>query len=422
VTSITDVVSRIREEAGSTTSDPKRQRTRGLLIVVETTLAVVLLVGAGLLTRSFVRLLAVDLGFSANAVQTFSIALPPSHYGQPQLRQDFVETLLSRIASRPDVESAGAISGLPLNNTRFGISTSTIDGVTLPDAEQDRLTLQIRIITPDYFKTLRIPIKQGRAFTAADRMGAQPVVMLNEAAAQRVWPGTNALGHQLEIGTGFGMGRGRASGTVVGVVGDIREYGPASQPPPTLFLAHGQWPVDSMSIVVNSRGEPSALIEPMRALLREMDPDVPMYAVRSMSQIRDITVAQPRLYLVLIGCFAITAMLLAAIGLYGVLAYAVGQRTREIGIRLALGAGRGEVLRMVMSQAGTLVVVGVALGLVFAALASRLLRAQLFEVAPTDTATYVLVAVGLLTVSLLASWIPARRAARIDPMTALRQD
>jgi len=421
-TSITDVVSRIREEAGSTTSDPKRQRTRGLLIVAETTLAVVLLVGAGLLTRSFTRLLAVDLGFSGDAVQTFSIGLPSSHYSQPQLRQEFVETLLSRIATRPDVQSAGAISGLPLTNARFGISTSTIDGVTLPDDEQDRLTLQIRVITPDYFKTMAIPIKQGRGFTPADRIGSQPVLLLNETAVQRIWPGGSALGHQLEIGTSFGMGRGRVSGTVVGVVGDVRDYGPASPPAPTLFLAHGQWPVDSMSVVVKSRGEPSALIEPMRALLREMAPDVPMYAVRSMPQIRDIAVAQPRLYLVLIGCFAITAMLLAAIGLYGVLAYAVGQRTREIGIRLALGAKRGEVLRMVMSQAGRLVVVGVALGLVAAVLASRLLRAQLFEVAPTDTVTYVLVATGLLMVSLLASWIPARRASRIDPMTALRQD
>ena len=421
-TSMTDVISRIREEAGSTTSDSKRGRTRGLLIVAETTLAVVLLVGAGLLTRSFARLLAVDLGFSADAVQTFSIGLPGSHYGQPQLRHEFVETLLSRIATRPDVESAGAISGLPLTNARFGISTSTIDGVTLPDDEQDRLTLQIRIVTPDYFKTLRIPVKQGRGFVSADRIGSQPVALLNETAANRIWPGGNPLGHQLEIGTGFGMGRGRAGGTIVGVVGDVRDYGPASRPAPTLFLAHGQWPVDSMSIVVKARGEPSTLIEPMRALLREMDSDVPMYAVRSMSQIQDIAVAQPRLYLVLIACFAITAMLLAAIGLYGVLAYAVGQRTREIGIRLALGAGRGEVLGMVMSQAGKLVVAGVAIGLVTAMLASRLLRAQLFEVAPTDTVTYVLVAAGLLMVSLLASWIPARRASRIDPMTALRQD
>lgn len=422
VTSISDVVSRIREEGGSTTSDPRRQRTRSILIVAETTLAVVLLVGAGLLTRSFVRLLAVDPGFSASGVQTFALALPDARYSQPLQRQEFIETLVSRIAGQPDVESAGAISGLPLTNVRFGISTSSIDGVTLSDDEQDRLTLQVRLVTPDYFRTMRIPMRQGRGFTPADRMGSQPVAILNEAAVQRIWPRGDALGHAIEIGTRFGMGGARAGGTIVGVVADVRDHGPASPPPPTLFLAHGQWPVGSMSIVARSRGEAAALIEPMRGLLRQQDRDVPMYSVRSMLQIQDIAVAQPRLYLVLIACFAGTAMLLAAIGLYGVLAYAVGQRSREIGIRLALGAKRGEVVRMVMSQAGALAIAGIVIGLGAAVLASRLLRAQLFEIAPTDTLTYVLVAASLMVVSLLASWIPARRAARIDPITALRQD
>lgn len=422
VTSISDVVTRIREEGGSTTSDPKPQRTRSLLIVAETTLAVVLLVGAGLLTRSFARLLSVDLGFTADAIQSFSIGLPDTRYPQPAQRKEFVETLLARIATRPDVASAAAVFGLPLTNFRFGISTSSRDGATLSDDEQDRLTLQVRIVTPDYFKTMQIAVVKGRGFTDADRMGSEPVAMLNETAAARVFPAAEAMGHHLEIGTRFGMGGARAGGTVVGIVDDVLDHGPASRPAPTLYLAHGQWPVDSLSIVAKSRGEPAALIEPIRAILRDLDPDVPMFAVRSMPQIQDIAVAQPRLYLVLILSFALTAMLLSAIGLYGVLAYAVGQRTREIGIRLALGAKRGEVLRMVMSQAGRLVVAGVALGLVAAMLASRLLRAQLFEVAPTDTVTYVVVATGLLMVSLLASWIPARRASRIDPMTALRQD
>ena len=177
-----------------------------------------------------------------------------------------------------------------------------------------------------------------------------------------------------------------------------------------------------MAIVARARGEASSLVEPMRAVLRDIDPDVPMFAVRSMEQIAANAVAQPRLYLVLIACFAGTAMLLAAIGLYGVLAYAVGQRTREIGIRLALGAKRAEVLRMIMGQAGRLAVTGIVAGLAAAALASRVLRAQLFEVTPTDTMTYVVVAIGLMVVALIASWIPARRAARIDPITALRHD
>ena len=421
-TAIGDVISRIREEAGSTTSDPKRQRMRSALIVAETMLAVVLLVGAGLLTRSFSRLLSVDLGFTADAVQTFTVTLPNSRYGQPLQRQEFIETLTSRIASNPAVESAGAVSALPLSGSSFGISTSTIDGRRLSDDEQDALTLQIRLVTPDYFKIMSIPVARGRGFAATNRMGASSVAILNRAAAERIWPGGEPLGHEIRIGTRFGLGGEQAGGVIIGVVGDVHERGPAVRAPPTLYLPHAQWPVDSMTVVAKGRGEPSSLVEPMRSVLQNLDPDVPMFAVRSMPQMVSNAVAQPRLYVVLIVAFAATAMLLAALGLYGVLAYAVGQRTREIGIRLALGARRAEVLRMVMSQAGRMVVVGIGIGLVAAVLASRLLRAQLFEVAPTDVTTYALVAVGLMAVSLLASWIPARRASRIDPMTALRQD
>jgi putative ABC transport system permease protein len=219
------------------------------------------------------------------------------------------------------------------------------------------------------------------------------------------------------------MGRGRAGGAVIGIVGDIRDFGPASRVAPTLFLPHAQWPDGYMTVVAKARdGDPASLVQPMRALLQDLDRDVPMAQVRSMEQISSAAVAQPRLYLVLIASFAATAMLLAAIGLYGVLAYAVGQRTREIGIRLALGAKRGEVLRMVMTQAGRLAIAGVALGLGAALLASRALRSQLFEVAPTDVFTYVAVGAGLLIVALAASWIPARRASRIDPLAALRHD
>jgi putative ABC transport system permease protein len=238
-----------------------------------------------------------------------------------------------------------------------------------------------------------------------------------------VWPDQEAMGHNLEIGTRMGLGGARAGGTVVGIVGDVRDFGPASRVSPTLYLAHAQWPDGYVTIVAKARnGDPSSLVQPLRALLQTLDPDVPMSAVRSMNQISSAAVAQPRLYLVLIASFAGTAMLLSAIGLYGVLAYAVGQRTREIGIRLALGAGRGEVLRMIMTQAGRLAITGVAIGLFAAVIASRALRSQLFQIAPTDTVTYLLVGVGLLAVALIASWIPARRASRIDPLAALRHD
>ncbi|HEX6165118.1 MAG TPA: ABC transporter permease [Vicinamibacterales bacterium] len=421
-TSIADVVSRIREEGGSTTSDPKRQRIRSFLIVAETTLAVVLLVGAGLLGRSFSRLLAVDLGFESASVQTFRVTLPDSPYKQPQQRQDFFDALFARIATHPGVESVGGNNGLPLTRFAYGISTSSVDGRTLSDDEQDALTLQIRLVTPDYFKTMGVAIPRGRAFLPTDRTGAGPVVIVNETAAKRVWKDIDPLGHELRVGTRLGFGGEQAGGTVVGIAADVREFGPTVAAPPTLYLPYAQWPIPYLTVVAKSRGDAASLIEPMRAAVRDLDPDVPIYAVRSMDQLVANAIAQPRLYLLLIASFAGTAMLLAAIGLYGVLAYAVGQRTREIGIRLALGAKRAEVLRMVMTQAGRLAITGIALGLSAAVLASRALRSQLFEIAPTDTLTYVMVGAGLLIVALVASWIPARRAARIDPLAALRHD
>lgn len=421
--SVAELMSRIREEGGSTTSDPKRQRMRSALIVAETTLAVVLLVGAGLLARSFERLLSVDLGLTTDAVQTFAVDLPNTRYAAPLQRQLFVETLLARAAAQPNIASAGAVFGLPLTDFRYGITMSSRDGVRLSDEEQDQLSLQVRLVTPDYFKTMGIPVAQGRGFGAGDRMGTTPVAMLNATGAAKVWPKQDAIGHQLEIGTRFGLGGARAGGTIIGIIADVHEHGPAAPVRPTLYLPHAQWPEGGVSIVAKARnGDPTTLIEPLRAILRDLDPDVPMSAVRSMDQIAAAAVAQPRLYLVLIASFAGTAMLLAAIGLYGVLAYAVGQRTHEIGIRLALGAGRGEVLRMVMAQAGRLAVAGVAIGLGVAVIASRALRSQLFEIAPTDTLTYVAVGTGLLLVAMIASWLPARRAARIDPLAALRHD
>src|SRR5687767_1948763 len=325
-TAIGDVVSRIRDEGGSTTSDPKRQRMRSVLIVAETMLAVVLLVGAGLLTRSFSRLLSVDLGFNADSVQTFTLTLPNSRYSQPLQRQEFIDTLTARIAGNPAVASAGAVFGLPLSGMSFGISTSTIDGRRLSDDEQDALTLQIRVVTPDYFKTMSIPVARGRGFTASDRRGASSVAILNRAAAERIWPGGEPLGHEIRIGTRFGLGGEQAGGVIIGVVGDVRERGPAVRVPPTLYLSHAQWPVDSMTVVAKSRGEPASLVEPMRSVLQNLDPYVPMFAVRSMPQIVSNAVAQPRLYMVLIVAFAATAMLLAALGLYGVLAYRSEER------------------------------------------------------------------------------------------------
>jgi predicted permease len=330
--------------------------------------------------------------------------------------------LLQRIGTLSGVESAGAAFDIPLAPFNYGITVSSLDGRRLSDEEQDRLTLQVRVVTPGYFSTLGVPLRRGRQFSAGDRLGSEAVAILSESAATRLFPNADPAGHQVTLGTRLGQGGIAAGGSVIGIAGDVHDRGPALPARPTIYLAHGQFPVDYFSVAVKTRGEPSALVEPLRRIVAGMNADLPMFRIRTMDQIAATRVAQPRLYLVLISCFAGTALLLSAIGLYGVLAYAVGQRTREIGIRLALGARRVEVLRMVLTHAGKLALAGITCGLIAAGLASRVLRSQLFEVTPGDTTTYVAVAVGLLAVALLASWIPARRAARIDPITALRQD
>jgi predicted permease len=418
---VNQIAQRIREDSGNATGDRRRQRIRGLLIVAETALAVVLLVGAGLLMRSFFRLTSVDLGFDARRVQTFNVSMPDVAYQQPAERAEFVSTLISELARRPDVEAAGAIFGLPLTNFRYVISMSTLDGRTLDDDEQMRRSLQVRVITPDYFRTLGIEVVQGRQLTENDRLGAPLSIVINETAAARLWPGKSPLGHQFTLGTRLGQGGVNAGGTVVGVVRDVHDYGPAVAVRPAVYLSHAQFPVSFVTVTVRGRNG-IVPIEPVRALVAQQDPHLPIYRVRTMEQLQSDAVAQPRVYLTLLGLFAIAAVILASIGIYGVLMHAVAQRTREIGIRLALGAGRAEVVSMVVRQAASLALAGLVIGLGLAGLASGTLRTVLFGVQPTDVATYAAVAVGLFAVALLASYLPARRASRIDPVTALRYE
>jgi predicted permease len=417
-----DVARRIREEAGTLTAGRERQRLRGGLIMAETALAVVLLVGAGLLLRSFSRIVSVDLGFNPERVQTFSLSMPATRYPTPASRARFLDSLLVRFAGRPDVEAAGAIFGLPLTNFGYTISMSTLDGRALSDQEQDERLLQVRVVTPDYFRAMGIPITRGRPLAASDQLGAPLAVVVNEAAARALWRDDNPLGHQLALGTRMGQGGERAGGEVVGVAKDVRDFGPRAPTKPTVYLAHEQFPVEFVTVTVRTREAAWTVVEPARALLAELDPDLPMFRVRTMEQFAGNAVAQPRLFLTLIGLFAAAAVLLAAIGIYGVLMHAVAQRTREIGIRLALGARRSEVIGMVVRQAAILALGGLAAGVALAAAITRLIRDLLFGVTPGDTMTYVAVAAALLAIAVLASYLPARRAARIDPITALRYE
>ncbi|MCC7180759.1 MAG: ABC transporter permease [Acidobacteria bacterium] len=416
-----DVAVGIREEGGGTTGAGSRQRLRGALIVVEAALAVVLLVGAGLLMRSFLGLVAVDLGFSRERVQTFNLSLPELTYPTPPARAAVVDTLLSRVRAHPEVEAAAAIFGLPLTNFGYVISMSTLDERTLDDKESMERSLQVRVVTPDYFRAMGIPIRRGRAFGDADRLGAPPAVLVNETAAARLWPGQDPLGHSFAMGTRLGHRETRAGGTVVGVVGDVRDFGPARAVRPTVYLAHAQRPVDFVTIVVKARSDPGPLVPTLNGIVATLDPNLPLYRVRTMDQLARDAVAQPRLFLMLLAVFAIAAVLLAAVGIYGVMAHAVSQRTREIGLRIALGAERGTVLRMVVGQAMTMAVGGLAMGMAGAMATGRLMRGLLFGVEPFDPVTFLAAGAGFAGVALVASALPARRAARVDPVEALRE-
>jgi putative ABC transport system permease protein len=415
-----DIVRAVKADGCTTTGDRDRQRLRGGLIVMEAALSVVLLVGAGLLMRSFLGLTAVDLGFDPSRVQTFNLSLPPTSYATPVARATRVEGVIGEIAARPDVEAAAAIFGLPLSDFGYRISTSTIDGRTLDNDDQMRRLMQVRVVTPNYFRVMGIPMLEGRTFQPADGSGAPPVIVVNRAAAAVLWPDQAPLGRTMTLGTRLGQGGGPAGGTVIGLVADVHDHGPGAAARPTVYLAHAQFPMGFVTVVVKARGEPTRLIEPLRQLVAAQDPTLPLFRVRTMEQLARDAVAQPRAFLLLLGIFAAAAVLLAAIGIYGVMAHAVGQRTREIGLRMALGADRGEVLRMVIGQALTLATLGLALGLVLGAGAGQLMRGLLFGVQPFDPVTFAVAGAGFVVVALAASATPAIRAARVDPADALR--
>ncbi len=417
-----DVARRIHEGGGTATGAPRRQRLRRMLVAAEAALAVVLLVGAGLLARSLMRLVSTDLGFDASRVGTFSVSLSGTRYKTPPTRIPLVEGILDGLRARPDVDAAAAISGLPLTGFGYSISMATLDGRTLEHDEQVQRSVQIRVVTPDYFRTMGVPVVRGRPITDADRPGAEEAVVVNETAARRLWPDQDPLGHRMTLGTRLGVGGPPAGGTVVGVVGDVRDYGADSTVRPTVYQSYAQFPVDSLSFAVKGRRSATAFIAPARRLLADLDPDLPMFNVRTMDELASRAVAERRLYTLLVGLFAVAAILLVAVGMYGLIAEVVSQRTREIAIRLALGSARRQVVGLVALETGRVAVLGLVAGLALAAVASRLVAGLLFGVTATDVPTYLGVAVGVLAVSVMAVLIPAWRAARIDPARTLRSD
>jgi putative ABC transport system permease protein len=391
-------------------------RLRRLLVVGEMGLALLLLTGGGLLLKSLAKLSSVDPGFRAQRVVAFELALPQAAYPDDARIGTFMDTLLSRIRAIPAVRSAGAIFGLPLTGLSFS-SSFRVAGKS-PDA--DEFSAQLRVASVGYFRTVGIPLVAGRLFDETDRPGAPMAVLASRSAARRFFPKGDALHQRIRFGAR--PGGTRIEGEVVGIVGDVRDRALETEPAPEFYGNLAQAPVSEFHVVVRTEAAPEAMLPALAAEVAKLDAGIPVAHRTTLREVVAGSTARPRFYTLLLLCFAGIAIALSAVGIYGVVAYTVSQRTREIGIRMALGADGREIRRLILGEGVRLAAAGVALGLVAAVLLTRLLRGLLFEVAATDPATHAAVAGVIAAVALAACSIPARRAARLDPLEALRNE
>ncbi|HMF10052.1 MAG TPA: ABC transporter permease, partial [Thermoanaerobaculia bacterium] len=410
-----DVASSLQSRARTGTRG--ETRLRGGLVAAEVALALTLLTGAGLLIRSFEKLHAVGPGFEPRGMLKFEIDLPETRYPNADARRVFWSRLLDGLSATPGVASAGAVFQLPLNGGGFS-SSFTVDGH--PVRPEDEPSAQLRIASRDYFRTMRIPLLQGRLFEASDVFGSPPVVLATASAVRKHWPAGNAIGQVVHFGAS--PGAGRLAGRIVGIVGDVRDAALAREPVPEFYVAMEQAPVDSAAVVLRAAGPLAPIGAAVGEQMRRIDPEIPVAALAPVETLIDRAVAQPRFYALLVFSFGALALLLAAIGVYGVIAYGVALRRRELAVRIALGAERSEIRRLVAFQASRLTVLGVAFGLVGAFALTRLLRQLLFGVGAADPVSFGAAAAVLIFVGLAAGVIPAHRASRVDPAQALRAE
>jgi putative ABC transport system permease protein len=395
----------------------QRNRMRSVLVVSEIALSLVLLIGAGLLLQSFRRLLEVSPGFEPNHVLTADVSVSDKKYPENAQRVAFYREALERMAAIAGVQAVGVVYPLPLGGS-FITFTFDIEGrPPFPPGQQP--TADRRVISPGYFQAMSIPVRQGRAFGNQDKSNAPPVVIINETFARRFFPGENPIGKSIIPGEG-GAG---ASREIVGVVGDVRHGGLDTEATPEYYVPYEQTDVDDFTVVARSAsGNPADMAPALRGVIMAMDKEQPVYNIRPMTQLLSESVARRRFNMMLLGGFALLALLLAMIGIYGVISYSVAQRTHEIGIRIALGAQIRDVIKLILKQGLALALVGLAAGLLVSFFITKLMSSLLFGVSATDPITFSSVALILLFVALLACYIPARRAAKVDPNVALRYE
>jgi putative ABC transport system permease protein len=390
-------------------------RLRNLLVVTEIALSLVLLIGAGLLIRSFTRVQQVEPGFSPQNVLSMRMALVGQAYSEEARRVSFYQQLWERVRRLPGVEAAGGVSALPLTGG-IGWGSITIDGYNASSG-QSMIQADGRTASVGYFETMKIPLIRGRFFAEQDTKESQPVVIVDENMARTYWPNADPVGKRLKFG---GADSRNPWMTVVGVVANVKHYALDTDSRVALYTPHLQSGAGSLSIVARTTADPLSIAAAVTREARALDPNLPLYDVKTMRQWLSESLARRRFAMLMLGLFAGVAMLLAGVGIYGVMSYTVAQRTREMGIRVALGAQTRDVLRLIVRQGMSLTGIGVGLGLVAAVASTRLMVSLLFGVRATDPLTFAVIALLLALVALLACWLPARRATKVDPMIALR--
>jgi putative ABC transport system permease protein len=374
----------------------------------------VLLTGAGLLIKSLVRLQQTPLGFRPERLLTARVTLLGSAYSTPTRRRNFADRLLEDVRHQPGMQEAALTSSLPFARGDGGF------GIYMNGREEIRPGMPVagfRSITPDYFRVMGIPLLKGREFSSADGEQAPMVAVINETMAKRYWPGANPIGQRIKETDSRAVWR-----EIVGVVGSVRHRARGEEPRPEMFVPLNQVPATNINLVVRTGAEPANFGTILRRAVGSIDANLPVFEVRTMEERLFESVAQPRFRTVLLGVFASLALVMAVVGLYAVMAVSVTQRAHELGIRVALGAQRGDVIGLVLRQGMKLVGIGIVIGLTSAWALTRVLTTLLYEVKPTDSLTFLVVPVLLIVVSILACWLPAHQAAEIDPITALRHE
>ncbi|HEY3567304.1 MAG TPA: ABC transporter permease [Thermoanaerobaculia bacterium] len=415
-----DLAESLRDGTRAGSATARGNRTRGVLVIVETALAVVLVVCAGLLIRSFASVARVDPGFRPEGVLTLQVPISRMKYPDGAKRWAFLSQALDRLRALPGVTAAGTVSNLPLSGQEE-IDWLTVEGRPRPANSSEIPLADLRQASPGYFEAMGIRLLRGRTFNGNDRAGAQGVAVVNETLARTYWPDANPIGKRIRFGD-LDPKKKPSWLTVVGVVDDVRNSSLEGTPRPQTYLATPQDAYSEQYVVLRVKGDPKDLIASARSAIWSVDRDQPVAEVRTMSKVVSQSVAGRRFNMVLLGAFAALALALAAVGIYGITAYSVAQRTREMGLRMALGARPGAVLGLVLREAGSLALAGLAAGLVLAFAATRVMASLLFGVGASDPLTFASVAATLALVALFAAWVPGRRATQVDPMVALRTE